>query len=134
MTAAIVAINGLFAEILLQKGWKERKNYAIAAISLLSAMAVYGAWEMQGDRMARGNGQSIRAGIIQGNFPNSLSVKPRGWEIAVDNYTKGYEKLAQSGAEMIVTPETAISFPIPIMMRDANRSISQSKNIGFQCG
>jgi apolipoprotein N-acyltransferase len=113
VTAAIVAINGLLAEVLLHKGWQERRNYAIAVMSLLSAMAIYGAWEMQGDRMASGNGQSIRAGIIQGNFPNSLSVKPRGWEIAVDNYTKGYEKLAQSGAEMIVTPETAISFPYP---------------------
>ena len=113
MTSAIVAINGLLAEVLLHKNWQERRNYAIAVISLLSAMALYGVWEMQGDRMASGNGQSIRAGIIQGNFPNSLSVKPRGWEIAVDNYTKGYEKLAQSGAEMIVTPETAISFPYP---------------------
>ena len=113
MTSAIVAINGLFAEILFTKSGQERRNYAIAASSLLSAMAIYGVWQMQGDRMASGNGQSIRAGIIQGNFPNSLSVKPRGWEIAVDNYTKGYEKLAQSGAEMIVTPETAISFLYP---------------------
>jgi len=80
---------------------------------LLIAIAGYGAWEMQGDRMASGNGQAIKSGIIQGNFPNALTVKPKGWEIAVNNYTNGYEKLAQSGAEMIVTPETAISFLYP---------------------
>ncbi|MDX2254813.1 MAG: apolipoprotein N-acyltransferase [Pseudanabaenaceae cyanobacterium bins.39] len=113
MTSAIVAVNGLLAEILLHRTWQERKRYAIATLSLLAAMAIYGGWEMQGDRMASGNGQAIKAGIIQGNFPNPLTVQPRGWEIAVNNYTKGYEKLAQSGAEMILTPETAISFPYP---------------------
>ena len=109
MTAAIVAVNGLLAETLLFKQWR----YAIAAISLLSAIAVYGGWEMNSDRMASNNGQAIKAGIIQGNFPNALTVQPRGWEIAINNYTKGYEKLAQAGTEMIVTPETAISFLYP---------------------
>lgn len=113
MTTAIVAINGLLAEILLHKTWQERRRYAIAAISLLVAIASYGAWEMQGDRMISSNGQAIKAGIIQGNIPNSLSVKPEGKGIAIDNYTKGYEKLAKSGAEMIVTPETAISSRYP---------------------
>ncbi|MCY7332836.1 MAG: apolipoprotein N-acyltransferase, partial [Pseudanabaena sp. CAN_BIN31] len=88
-------------------------RYAIAAMSLLMAIASYGAWEMQGDRMISSNGQAIKAGIIQGNIPNSLSVKPEGKGIAIDNYTKGYEKLAKSGAEMIVTPETAISSLYP---------------------
>ncbi len=137
MTAAIVAVNGLLAETLLQKTlqkslqrpWRDRHldrsifdrfnffikqwRYAIAAIWLLLAIASYGAWEMQGDRLTSTNGRAIKAGIIQGNFPNALTVKPRGWEIAVNNYTKGYEKLAQSGVEMIVTPETAISFLYP---------------------
>ncbi|ELS33693.1 MULTISPECIES: apolipoprotein N-acyltransferase [Pseudanabaena] len=132
MTSAIVAVNGLLAETLLQKTWRDRFasanhqviitpllgfvkqwRYAIAVILLVLAMAGYGAWEMQSDRMASTNGKAIKAGIIQGNFPNILTVLPRGWEIAVDNYTKGYEKLAQSGAEMIVTPETAISFLYP---------------------
>jgi apolipoprotein N-acyltransferase len=113
MTSTIVAVNGLLAEVFLHKAWQERKNYAIAAICILFAMAGYGAWEMQSDRMASGNGQAIKAGIIQGNFPNALTVKPKGWEIAVNNYTQGYEKLAKSGAEMILTPETAISFLYP---------------------
>ncbi|MFM7888805.1 MAG: apolipoprotein N-acyltransferase [Pseudanabaena sp.] len=130
ITSAIVAINGLLAETLLQKPWRDRLlnqptitsnllklakqwRYAIAGIAILLAMASYGAWEMQSDRMISTNGQAIRAGIIQGNFPNALTVKPNGWEIAVNNYTNGYEKLSQSGAEMIVTPETAISFLYP---------------------
>ncbi|MBD2175962.1 apolipoprotein N-acyltransferase [Pseudanabaena sp. FACHB-1998] len=113
MTSGIVAVNGLLAEVFLHKAWQERKNYAIAAICLLFAMAGYGAWEMQSDRMASSNGQAIKAGIIQGNFPNALTVKPKGWEIAVNNYTQGYENLAKSGAEMILTPETAISFLYP---------------------
>ncbi|PZU97140.1 MAG: apolipoprotein N-acyltransferase [Pseudanabaena sp.] len=123
MTSAIVAVNGLLAETILQRPWQiatpsmwnriKQWRYAIAALCLVLAMAAYGLWEMDGDRMARGNGQAIKAGIIQGNFPNPLTVKPRGWEIAVNNYTNGYEKLAQMGAEMIVTPETAISFPYP---------------------
>ncbi len=132
MTSAIVVINGLLAETLLHKPWRDRQplwnqqkqsivllnwakqwRYAIAAIVILLAMSGYGAWEMQSDRMISTNAQAIKAGIIQGNFPNALTVKPKGWEIAVNNYTKGYEKLALSGAEMIVTPETAISFLYP---------------------
>ena len=113
MTTAIVAVNGLLAEALLRRTWRDRIPYISATIAFLMAIASYGIWEMQSDRMVSTNGQSIRAGIIQGNFPNALTVKPRGWEIAIDNYTKGYEKLAQSGAEMIVTPETAISFLYP---------------------
>lgn len=93
----------------LVKQWR----YAIAALLLISTMAIYGTWAMDRDRMASSNGQAIKAGIIQGNFPNPLTVKPKGWEIAVNNYTKGYEKLAQEGAEMIVTPETALSFLYP---------------------
>lgn len=136
MTSAIVAFNGLLAETLLQKPWREfmaiarrevaarraatsllglvkQWRYAIAALLLISTMAIYGTWAMDRDRMASSNGQAIKAGIIQGNFPNQLTVKPNGWEIAVNNYTKGYEKLAQEGAEMIVTPETALSFLYP---------------------
>lgn len=113
MTTAIVAVNGLLAESLLRRTWRDRIPYISASIAFLIAIASYGAWEMNSDRMVSTNEQSIRAGIIQGNFPNALTVKPRGWEIAIDNYTKGYEKLAQSGAEMIVTPETAISFLYP---------------------
>ena len=131
MTAAIVAVNGLLAETLLQRTWRDRHldlpmfngamfsrlikqwRYAIVAILLLLAIASYGAWEMQGDRLTSTNGKAIKAGIIQGNFPNAMTVKPRGWEIAVNNYTNGYEKLAQSGVEMILTPETAISFLYP---------------------
>ena len=116
VTTAIVAMNGLIAEFYLQRSPQQKKykwNYAIAALILLVSMSLYGLWEMNSDRMASGNGQAIKAGIIQGNFPNQLTVKPRGWEIAVNNYTQGYEKLAQAGAEMIVTPETAISFLYP---------------------
>lgn len=113
MTSAIVAINGLLAETLLHRDGNERRRYAIATISLLIAIASYGAWEMQGDRMISSNGQAIKAGIIQGNISNPLSVKPEGKGIAIDNYTKGYESLVKSGAEMIVTPETAISSLYP---------------------
>jgi apolipoprotein N-acyltransferase len=113
MTSAIVVINGLLAEILLHKTWQDRRRYGIAAVSVLIAIASFGAWEMQRDRMVSTNGQAIKAGIIQGNIPNSLSVKPEGKGIAIDNYTKGYEKLAKSGVEMIVTPETAISSLYP---------------------
>ncbi|MEE3715966.1 apolipoprotein N-acyltransferase [Tumidithrix elongata RA019] len=128
LTAAIVAVNGLWAEAWLQRQRISAKNsyrqtfvlkargmiawrYAIAAGVMLAAMMVYGLWEMNPERVAAENGRAIKSGIIQGNIPNTLKYK--GTLIAVNNYTNGYEQLVKEGVEMVVTPETAVPFLYP---------------------
>jgi apolipoprotein N-acyltransferase len=53
---------------------------------------------------------AIKVGIIQGNIPNTIKLYPEGWRRAIEGYTKGYEKLADEGVDLVITPETALPF------------------------
>ncbi len=112
ITAAIVAVNGLIAEAILRSGQK-RWGYLSAALGLLLCMGTYGAVVMQPERMMADNKQSLKVGIIQGNLPNTIKLRPDGKQLGVQRYTDGYEKLAQAGVDVILTPETALPFPYP---------------------
>lgn len=117
VTAAIVAINGLVAEAFLAKS---KKPYIYTALALLTAMLAYGSWSMQIDRQQTEDLTPIRAGIIQGNIPNPVKLRPEGIQTAIDNYYQGYLKLAKSGAELILTPEVAI----PLLYSPENPSFA----------
>jgi apolipoprotein N-acyltransferase len=105
VTAAIMAVNGLIGEAVLSKGIA-RKMYIYTCLGLVAIMGSYGLWSMYIDRA--GDLTPIRAGIIQGNIANPVKLRPEGIQTAIDNYYQGYLQLAQSGAELILTPEVAI--------------------------
>jgi apolipoprotein N-acyltransferase len=54
--------------------------------------------------------QQIKIGLIQGNIPNEVKLYDVGLKTAIDNYSKGYQDLAQENVDLIVTPETALPF------------------------
>ncbi len=131
MTAALVAVNALLAEGFasgwvymssgLHDGLHKQRNQALVngrrclwtVIGLLVIMGAYGLWAMQPERMTTANLRPLTVGIIQGNIPNTIKLKPQGWNVAVDNYAHAYETLATQGVDMILTPETALPFLYP---------------------
>ncbi|AFY74353.1 apolipoprotein N-acyltransferase [Synechococcus sp. PCC 7502] len=120
MTAAIVGINGLLAEFIdsYAYGVRAKWRYLIVALALVLAICVYGSWSMAST--ADANEKALKVGIIQGNIPNPVKLKFDGIKLAVERYAQGYEKLAQSKVDMILTPETAI--PILYPNSDPRRS------------
>jgi apolipoprotein N-acyltransferase len=111
ITAAIVIVNGLLAESILRSN--QRWRYLIVAAGLAISAIAYGAFAMQPDLIAEGNGRELKVGIIQGNIPNTVKLKPGGLQLGVQRYTEGYEKLAQSKVDVVLTPETALPFLYP---------------------
>jgi apolipoprotein N-acyltransferase len=85
------------------------RYFAIALVLFLS-MAIYGQQAMQPQHMNVTNGQALRVGIVQGNISNPLKFSAEGTQISLDRYTQGYTELAESGVEMVVTPEGALPF------------------------
>ena len=131
MTAALVAVNALLAEgfacgvVYMRAGLHEPfhgirdkalivgRRCLCVMIGLLVSMGIYGLWAMQPERMAAENLRPLSVGVIQGNIPNIIKLRPEGWTIAVANYANAYRSLATQGVEMILTPETALPFLYP---------------------
>lgn len=116
ITAAIVAINGLIAEIILKLKERATSKYRnkfflclllpFILVSLLHFIGFY--WYNKPLNNVSKN--AIKVGIIQGNVPNEIKLYPEGWRQAIEGYTKGYKHLAQRGVDIILTPETALPF------------------------
>lgn len=113
VVAIIVLCNGLVAEGVLH--WRQghrtpARNFAIALLLLLLTLGAIGHHLLQ--RPIAGNLQPpITLGIIQGNIPNEIKLYPEGWRKAIAGYTTGYEQLARSGVDIVLTPETALPYP-----------------------
>ena len=131
MTAALVAVNALLAEgfacgvVYMRAGLHDGlhgigdkalmvgQRCLCVMVGLLVSMGIYGLWAMQPERMAAENLRPLSVGVIQGNIPNIIKLRPEGWSIAVANYANAYRSLATQGVEMILTPETALPFLYP---------------------
>ena len=119
VTAAIVLVNALLAEVIIQP--KKTKTQAIISLSLpisfclilhLIGLGMY-FFPLHNPlhplpTLAFGN--SIKVGIIQGNIPNEIKLYSAGWRKALEGYTNGYLRLANQGVDVVLTPETALPF------------------------
>jgi apolipoprotein N-acyltransferase len=114
VTAAIVAVNGLLAEAIIQiknnqiKTQKRPILFLIFPIFLGIGLHLVGLWMYQ--LPITQNKEAIKVGIIQGNIPNAIKLYPEGWRRAIEGYTTGYKKLAKDGVDIVLTPETALPF------------------------
>jgi apolipoprotein N-acyltransferase len=115
ITLLIVLINGLFAENIIsflknkQDFYKDKYNLIAGAIIILTITHGIGYLNYQ----AKINDHPLKVinvGIIQGNIPNEVKLYDSGLKTAMINYTKGYQKLAQKKADVVLTPETALPF------------------------
>ncbi|WP_310484066.1 apolipoprotein N-acyltransferase [Chamaesiphon sp. VAR_48_metabat_403] len=120
VTGAIVLVNGLIAEGCLAINRDRRQHLknrifqqaspyfmsAIAAIIILHAIG----FNLLNNLLIEPVESSLKIGIIQGNVSNEVRHYQSGYELAMENYTKGYLDLAERGVSAVITPETALPY------------------------
>jgi apolipoprotein N-acyltransferase len=123
VTAVIVAVNGLFAEAWIyfctqsRRGAKEegslRKSfvnpYLVVGCSLLIISHIIGLI-LYTQPLTQNPDTNLKIGIIQGNIPNQIKLRPEGLRRAIEGYTEGYLKLANQGVDGVLIPEAALPF------------------------
>ncbi len=110
VTAILVLINGLIAESFLQ--FQQKKSPQVLLISTFSILIIshFIGFLMFSKPSVNLPENELKIGLIQGNIPNTIKLYPEGWRKAIEGYTTGYQRLAQEGVEVILTPETALPF------------------------
>ncbi|MBD2021039.1 apolipoprotein N-acyltransferase [Leptolyngbya sp. FACHB-36] len=131
VTAAIVAVNGLIAEGWMRyQGSEVRGQSNNAFYKLLSSAVVVVAvlhlvgYGLYSRPVAQSPEAALRVGLIQGNVPTRIKHTAEGRQQAVDGYVTGYERLADEGADAVLTPEGA--FPFRWDDRDTENSFYQA--------
>ncbi|MEM7579163.1 MAG: apolipoprotein N-acyltransferase [Mastigocoleus sp.] len=125
VTATIVAVNGLIAESWIKLRNKQSRNnqvnqtnqtnqtnhkiLALSAFLLFTTSHLLGFW-LYGIPLNDSPSSALKVGIIQGNVPNKIKLKPEGFRRAIAGYTEGYLDLVNQGVEAVLTPEGALPF------------------------
>lgn len=111
VTASIVLINGLLAEIFSYYLNYKNNNFKllILPISIVIILHLFG-YILYLRPVVKSDDTAIKVGIIQGNIPNEIKLYPEGWRKAIEGYTSGYKTLADQGVDIVLTPETALPF------------------------
>ncbi|MBU7581974.1 MAG: apolipoprotein N-acyltransferase [Nostoc sp. TH1S01] len=112
VTAAIAAFNGLIAEsYLLSSGfsapWRFVNKYLTLATGLFITLHLTGFY-LYSQPIAQPPEAALKIGVIQGNIPNKIKVKPEGYRRAITGYTSGYLTLTEQGVNAVLTPEGAL--------------------------
>jgi apolipoprotein N-acyltransferase len=120
VSAAIVLVNGLIAEACLafernRHQAKLNKSLSKASPYFGSALASIIILHLIGSNLAdrpliESPISSLNIGIIQGNIGNEVRHNRLGYQLAIENYTKGYLELVDQGVDAVVTPETAFPY------------------------
>jgi apolipoprotein N-acyltransferase len=120
VSAAIVLVNGLIAEGFL--GLDRNPNHLKSTKKLTQTVPLIGSaiglaiiLHLIGNNLAdrplvETPTSSLKIGIIQGNISNEVRHYRSGYDLAIENYTKGYLELAEQGVDAVVTPETAFPY------------------------
>jgi apolipoprotein N-acyltransferase len=119
VSAAIVLVNGLIAEACLafdrhqnlkpiQRTWQGLPyfNTALGALVIFHAIG----FTIATNSSFEPTESSVTIGIVQGNVGNEVRHYQSGYDLAIDNYTKGYLTLAQQKVDAVITPETAFPY------------------------
>ncbi len=85
-----------------------RSLLSVALVVFLSAHLI-GFW-LYSRPLADQPNMAVRVGVIQGNIPNTIKLFSEGWRRAIAGYIDGYTQLASLGADLVLTPETALPF------------------------
>ncbi|MEI6442106.1 MAG: apolipoprotein N-acyltransferase [Nostocales cyanobacterium ELA583] len=119
VTAVIVAFNGLIAEFLTQRrrGAKEAVITISLAFSLFIIAHLIGFF-LYSQPLTESSNTALKIGVIQGNIPNRIKVRPEGLRQAITGYTEGYLSLTNQDVKAVLIPEAAI----PIFSRDLSQT------------
>jgi apolipoprotein N-acyltransferase len=128
VSGAIVLINGLIAEAYLAfsrvgvaaqnenrhqlksiKRIRQALPYLSTAIGSVIILHLIGS-NLADRPLLSTTESSLKIGIIQGNIGNEVRHYKSGYDLAIENYTKGYMTLAQQEVDAVFTPETAFPY------------------------
>ncbi|OUL19145.1 apolipoprotein N-acyltransferase [Nostoc sp. 106C] len=111
ITAAIVAVNGLIAEAWLhrQQAKSYSHKYLAIAVGLFITLHLIG-FSLYSIPLSKSPEKALKVGIVQGNIPNIIKLRPEGLRRAIAGYTDGYLTLADQGVDAVLTPEGALPF------------------------
>ncbi|NMG20420.1 apolipoprotein N-acyltransferase [Brasilonema bromeliae] len=144
VTAAIVAVNGLIAEALVNRRGAEYTEEKIKFFSALSASGrfVYLStaaalfitlhligFSLYSRPLAQPPETALKVGIIQGNVPNEIKLYPEGFRRAIQGYTTGYLKLANQSVDAVLTPEGALPFFQDAIIRSSMVAAVREKGV-----
>jgi apolipoprotein N-acyltransferase len=120
VTGAIVLINGLIAEGCLAinrdryyfkslpKIWQVSPYFGGAIVSMIILHLI--GFNLASRPSLDTYESSLKIGVIQGNVGNEVRHYQSGYDLTIENYTKGYRELAEQGVSAVVTPETAFPY------------------------
>ena len=111
VSAAIVLVNGLLAEVIIQIKNTKPKSIGLLSLPIICCLLLHiiGLC-MYNLPLKNLEKNAIKVGIIQGNIPNEIKLYSAGWRKALEGYTNGYLRLADRGVDVVLTPETALPF------------------------
>jgi apolipoprotein N-acyltransferase len=142
VSAAIVLVNGLIAEgcLAVAKHHRQAKlitrlrpatPYLGSAIATIIVLHLIGA-NLADRPLLEDPAASLKIGIIQGDIGNEVRHNNLGYQLAIENYTKGYLDLVKAGVDAVVTPETAFPYTeSQIRYTSFYRAILDQKVIAF---
>ena len=113
VTAAIVAVNGCWAEMSLSplasraQAQISREQLGWGGLILLVGLHGIGG-ALYSHPLADRPETALKIGLIQGNVPTRVKLTPAGTRQAIAAYVDGYRRLVSQGAEAVLTPEGAI--------------------------
>ena len=120
VSGAIVFVNGLIAEgcLAFSRNHHQPKpaQSRLPALPYLgSAIAAVIILHLIGSNLAdrplvEAPTASLKIGIIQGDIGNEVRHNQLGYQLAIENYTRGYRDLVKQGVDAVVTPETAFPY------------------------
>ncbi|BAY10935.1 apolipoprotein N-acyltransferase [Calothrix sp. NIES-2098] len=134
ITAAIVAVNGFIAEAWIYRKTSSsvssaqrtlsstgetpaqkcpprrfvNKYFALATLLFITLHLI--GFSFYSVPLSQPPEQALKIGIVQGNIPNIIKLKPEGLRRAIAGYTNGYLTLADRGVDAVLTPEGALPF------------------------
>jgi apolipoprotein N-acyltransferase len=109
VTAAIVSVNGLIAEV-----WIIRRRLVLP-VALFLALHVAGAILYL---KPLSDAAPLTVGILQGNVPTRIKLFSEGLQRSLQNYATGYRALVDRKVDVVLTPEGSL----PFLWEDPNRS------------
>lgn len=131
VTAAIVAVNGLFAEAWIAGvGSGKKPSVAVCllpfAFCLLLHLLGYSLYSLP---LIQPPDTALKVGIVQGNVPNQIKLYPEGFQRAIEGYTTGYQTLADRGVDAVLTPEGALPFRWNYVQRTSFYSAVKARSV-----
>ncbi|HEY9887402.1 MAG TPA: apolipoprotein N-acyltransferase [Candidatus Obscuribacterales bacterium] len=112
VTAAIVAVNGCWAEMSLghsAAASRSTRRWQPAVGGLLLLVMLHGlGWGLYRQPLGDRPEAALKIGLIQGNIPTRVKLTPAGTRQALAAYVEGYRALVAQGAEAVLTPEGAV--------------------------